>query len=305
MRLLLAGLLAAVLAGGCAGRRALPYVSLDDVAPLAAPVAAPVRDAEKPLRVAIAPVITPQEDMMNFQPLLDYLEKRLGRPVRFVPTRTYEEINERMKFGGVDVALVCSYAYVVGHQDGAMDLLAAPVIDGKRTYNSLIIVRADSRARGLGDLRGKAFASSDPLSYSGRLAVTHMLWRQGETPESFFSRYIFTYSHANSVKAVAAGVVDGAAVDSAVFVHFLRDHPAYARRVRVIARSEETGILPFVVRPGLEPALKAGLEAAFLEAHLDPGGRAALSRVDIDRFLPGDDGAYDNIRRMVREMRGS
>lgn len=299
--LLLIVLCSALLAG-CSRRSSLPYVILGEVEPVASR-ALPERGTAKPLRIAIAPVITPRDDLMSYQPLFAYLEERLGMPVQYVQTQTYAEINERMKFGEVDVALVCSYSYVVGHEDGIMELLAVPVIDGATSYASHIIVPDDSRATKIGDLRGRSFAFTDPLSYSGRLAVTYMLWESGWKPEEFFSRHIYTYSHANSIKAVAARAVDGAAVDSVIYSRFLKTNPEHARQVRVIASSPPTGMLPFVVRPGLDGQLKDKLRRAFLEADRDTRGREALRRLDVDRFVPGDDRAYDNIRRMVQEMR--
>lgn len=257
----------------------------------------------EPLRMAVAPAITPRERLYAFCPLLDYLGARVGRLVRYVPVRTYAEINEMMKLGSVDPALVCDYPCVPGQEEGYMDLLAIPQIRGKVKYRSSVIVPADSDARSLEDLRGKSFAFSDPLSFAGRLAPTYMLWKMGTTPESFFGRTVFTYSHAYSVRAVARHLVDGAAVDSVVLDYLVQEKPEYNRLVRVITSSPESGMLPLVVRPGLEREIKERLREIFLNAHRDPSGRAALRALEVDRFVPGDDRAYDVIRRRLVEMR--
>ena len=65
------------------------------------------------------------------------------------------------------------------------------------------IVARDSPVRRFEELRGKRYAFSDPLSNSGHLVPVYMLVRAGETPERFFKRYIFTYSHSANVEAVA------------------------------------------------------------------------------------------------------
>lgn len=291
-----------LLLGGCSPQGSLPFVDLSVRSAPPARGETPGGSAE-PLRFAVAPVITPRERLNAFYPLLEYLSERLGRPVRYVPARTYAEINEMMKFGSVDLALVCDYPYVLGQEEGYMELLAIPQIRGKVRYRSVVIVPADSPAKRVEDLRGKSFAFSDPISFAGRLAPTYMLWQRGTTPESFFGRTIFTYSHANSIRAVARHLVDGAAVDSVVLDFMVGENPDLARQVRVIAESPESGMLPVVVRPKLDPALRERLRQVLLGVHRDPEGQAALATLAVDRFVPGDDGAYDVVRRMLAEMR--
>ncbi len=286
--------------GGCGRSREVPFVDLSS----REPAPAPELSAEAPpLRLAVAPVITPRENLNSFRPLVDYLSKNLGRPVEYVRTQTYVEINEMMKYGAVDVALVCSYPYVLGKEEGYMELLAFPQIEGKVSQSTYIIVPADSQATALEDLRGKSFAFTDPLSFSGALVPTYLLWQRGETPQGFFGRTVFTYSHANSVKAVARHLVDGAAVESAVYSYLMKAEPDYRDRVRVITVLPGLDTLPLVVRPDLSPELKERLRQLFLRAHEDPEGRQALEVLHVERFQPASDTVYEPIRNMVREMR--
>ncbi len=297
---LLVAALSALLVTGCRAA-ALPRVDLSHRS-----METPRRDeltGVPPLFIAVAPVITPRENLNTFKPLIDYVSKRLGRPVKYVPTQTYAEINEMMKYGAVDVALVCSYPYVLGREEGYMELLAFPQIAGEVTHSTYIIVPADSAVRSLADLRGKSFAFTDPLSYSGRIVPTYMLWKMGETPEGFFRRTVFTYSHANSVKAVARHIVDGAAVVSAVYSYLLDKEPEYRDKVRIIATLPRTDTLPLVVRADLPADLKEQLRELFLTAHQDPAGREALAALRVERFQPPDDKVYDVIRAMIKEMR--
>lgn len=284
---------------GCGSSSALPFLDLS-VRPPVKPAASP--SASAPLRVAVAPVITPRENLYSYEPLVKYLSKKIGRPVQYIRTQTYAEINEMMKFGAVDVALVCSYPYLIGKDGGYMELMAFPQIGGEVTHSSYIIVPADSPSQTLEDLRGKSFAFTDPLSYSGRIVPTYMLWKIGETPEGFFGRTVFTYSHANSIKAVARQIVDGAATESAVYNYLVQDDPEYLNKVRIIATLPKTDTLPLVVRPGLDPKLKEQVRRAFLNAHEDPEGRRALDALLVERFRPGEDAAYDVIRRLLKEM---
>lgn len=257
-----------------------------------------------PLRVAIAAVVSPQATFETYAPLLDYLSQRLDRPVQLIQRGTYAEINELIRTGGADVAFVCGGAYVEGQHEFGMELLAAPQVRGETAYFSYLIVPRDSDVQSLADLRGKRLAFSDPLSNSGYLALLWSLHEIGETPEIFFASTTFTYSHDNSIRAVADHLVDGAAVDSLVYEFTIARDPAYSSRTRIIAKMGPFGIPPIVVNPQIDESLRAQLQNALLTMNEDEKGRAALDALMIDRFVLVDDSAYDSIRQMAAILRG-
>ena len=63
--------------------------------------------------------------------------------------------------------------------------------NGVPYYHGYIIVSKTSSAESLADLRGKTFAFSDPLSYSGYIALAYILEKMHQTPDSFFHSYSF------------------------------------------------------------------------------------------------------------------
>jgi phosphonate transport system substrate-binding protein len=252
----------------------------------------------------VAGVVSPKETFKTYQDLLQYLGARLDRPVELVQRKTYAEVNDLVRDGGIDLAFVCSQAYVQGQQDFGMEALAAPEVRGQSLYYSYVIVPADSPAAGFDDLRGKVFAFTDPDSNTGRLVPTYLLQQRGLTPESFFHKVVYTYSHDNSIKAVADKLVDGAAVDSLVYDYTAAHDPALAARTRIILRSEPFGAPPVVVNPALAPDLKRRLLEVILGMHEDPRGRAILDGLMIDRFVVPDQSSYESIREMLRKVRG-
>ena len=267
-------------------------------------VAAERAPGKLPLRVAVAAVISPKATFDTYSPLLDYLARRLDRPVELLQRPTYAEINELLRTGQADVGFVCGGAYVEGEREQYLELLTVPEIDGATTYRALIIVPADSPANTFADLRGRRFAFTDPLSNSGRLYVQYFLAQMDETPESFFGETIYTYSHDNSVHAVAQGIVDGATVDSLVYDALLKLEPNLADQLRLVHRSPGFGNPPVVVHPELADDLKATLRQALLEMHSDPQGRQALAPLYVTRFVSSDAESYEDIRRMAAEVRG-
>lgn len=253
---------------------------------------------EGSIKIAVGGMITPREGFAYYKRFLDYIEKKTGRPVEFVDREDYAEINNLVKKGDVDAAFVCGGPYVDGHKEFGMELLAAPVSYGDSVYYSYIIVHKDSPITDLEGLRGKTFAFTDPLSNTGKLVPTYMLAMMNETPESFFSKFIFARTHDKSIRAVAMSIVDGAAVDSLIWEYAQRINPEFSSQTKIIKKSPPYGIPPVVVKAGLDSELKNKLKEIFLNAHKDPEGIEILKGMMIDRFVEINDSAYDSIREM-------
>jgi phosphonate transport system substrate-binding protein len=254
--------------------------------------------SEKNIRIAVGGMVTPKEGLAYYKHFLDYIGEKLGRHVSFVDREDYAEINALLREGSIDAAFVCSGPYVDGHKDFGLELLVAPQAYGETVYYSYIIVAKDSTIRDFEGLRGKRFAFTDPLSNSGKLVPTFMLARMNETPDTFFQSYVFTKTHDNAIKAVARGVVDGAAVDSLIWEYSNRTNPEFTSKTRIIKKSPPYSIPPVVVPPSLEPGLKEKLRQIFLNAHTDTKGSEILKNMMVDRFVVVDDRAYDSIREM-------
>lgn len=253
-----------------------------------------------PLRIAVAAMISPEETVGAYQELLDHIGARLGRPVELKQRRTYQEVNDMLGTGKLDAAILCSGPYVHARRQYGIELLAVPVVNGSPTYHSYIIVPSASRASSLADLKGKRFAYTDPLSTSGRLYPVYALMQAGHRPATFFAKTFFTYSHDNSIEAVAEGLADGAAVDSLIYDYLRRIRPELVARTRVIQQSPPLGAQPVGVPRALDPALKQRLTGVFLGLDQDPVAQPILRKLGVDRFVQGDDRWYASIREMLK-----
>jgi phosphonate transport system substrate-binding protein len=257
-----------------------------------------VTHEKNPLRIAVGAMITPKEGFAYYRHLLDYIGEELKRPVEFVDKENYAEINELLKTGNLDAAFVCSGPYVEGHDEFGLELVVSPQAYGETVYYSYIIVNIDSPAESFKELRGKKFVFTDPKSNTGKLVPTYMLAKMNETPDSFFKEYRYTYAHDKSIKAVAHGLADGAAVDSLIWEYTNKINPEITSRTRILLKSPPYGIPPFVVSSGTDTETKKQLREILLNIHNDEKGRKILKGMMIDKFVPVDDSAYDSIREM-------
>ena len=257
------------------------------------------------IRVAIASVVSPKESYKYYEDMIQYISQKIGGSVKIEERKSYQEINDLIKNNEIDFAFVCGGAYIDGNTEFGMKLLVVPIVNNNATYNSYIIVQNESNYSDLTDLRGKKFAFSDPLSNSGKLYPAYRLYLLNETPDSFFGKddqgknnWFYTYSHDNSIIAVAQKLAEGAAVDSLVYQYMKETHPEIIAKTRIIEISPPFGIPPIVVSKDIDPFLEKKLRSIFLDMSNDEEGKRILANVKIDRFMQINDYAYDSIREM-------
>lgn len=284
---------------GCQSTANLPQVSLkssDQMLTNPKPL-----ENKDVLRVGVSSVLSPRETIESYSAFTEYLQKKVGRPVQLVQRQSYQEINDLVKNQEVDVAFICSGAYVVGKKDN-LEMLAVPEVNGKSTYQSYIIVNANSLVRQFNDLESQIFGFTDPISFSGTIAPTYMVTQLKTSPKDLFGRVIYTYSHDNSIKAVLDNVVDAAGVDSLVYQYTVAKDPTLASRLRIIEKSPEVGNPPVVINKNIDPYLKTALQEAILQMDSDPLGKQALKALMYDRFVMPNAKAYEPIEIMVNAI---
>ena len=303
----IAGFLAACLvallalgAGGCSQDSGPATVDFSKTLPVTRP--APHSGEAGTLRGAVAAMISPRETFIHYRQLLDYLAKKSGKDLEFVQRKTYEEISELLGKGEVDLAFICSGPYASTKARYGFVPLAVPEVQKNTSYRAYLIVNQNSPFNKLQDLKGQTFAFTDPDSNTGKLVPTFWLAQLNLRPETFFKEIIYTYSHDNSILAVARGLVAGATVDGLVWEYYQATNPVFTSKTRIIKKSEAYGIPPLVASRHLPAAERERLQQTLLSMHQDPEGRKILAELLIDRFLPLQEEWYEPIRSMQRDL---
>jgi phosphonate transport system substrate-binding protein len=288
--------LLAMSAGGCSTDPDQVTVDFSKTLPLARPTHHASEAGT--LRGAVAAMISPRETFIHYRQLLAYLARKSGKDLEFIQRKTYGEINELLGKGEIDLAFICSGPYVSAKSRYGFIPLAVPEVQGSTFYQSYLIVNRNSTFHGLSNLKGHSFAFTDPESNSGKLVPTFWLAELNQRPETFFSKVIYTYSHDNSILAVARGLVDGATVDGLVWEYFQTTNPGFTSGTRIIKKSKPYGIPPLVASRQLPAAERQRLQQALLTMHQDPEGKKILAELLIDRFLPLKEEWYGPIQSM-------
>ncbi|VAX26790.1 ABC transporter, substrate-binding protein (cluster 12, methionine/phosphonates) [hydrothermal vent metagenome] len=250
----------------------------------------------KSLNVAISTMISPKKTFYLYENLLRYIEGKVGIPIKLKQRKTYKEVNDLLEEGKLDFAYVCSGAYVVAKRKFPLKILAVPVIDGKTYYQAYIIVSKSSGITKFEELRDKSFAFSDPLSNTGYKYVVKILKDIGTKPDDYFSKTIFTFAHDYSIQAVARGLVDGATVDGLVYDFLKINNPKRVKDVKIIRKSPDFGIPPFVYAPSTNPDLIRKIQNILIGMDKDKKGKKILNKLQIEKFVKVDPDIYNSIQ---------
>ncbi|MCP5368048.1 MAG: PhnD/SsuA/transferrin family substrate-binding protein [Hyphomicrobiales bacterium] len=204
---------------------------------------------------------------------------------------------------GLLLAQTCGLPYV-SRLRGTVRLVATPAYAAAgcagSDYCSIVVVRGDDPAADLAALRGRRAAYNDPGSQSGHAALCRAvapLARDG----AFFAAAVRTGAHLDSLRAVAGGAADVAAVDAVCWALARRHHPEVTERLRVLARTPATPGLPLVTAAARPDAEVAALRAALDAAAADPALAVVRDALLITGFEVRGDGDYEAIARGLRE----
>jgi len=150
-------------------------------------------------------------------------------------------------------------------------------------YRSAVVVRADSVANSLHDLRGGRCAVNDLTSNSGM-----NLLRAEIAPlaggKTFFKSVLVTGSHLASVEAITQDEADIAAIDCVTWAHLQRWRSGLTDRLRVLTWTVRSPGLPLITSLGTSPSQVAALRAALDDVAGDPELREVRETLLLEGF---------------------
>jgi ABC-type phosphate/phosphonate transport system substrate-binding protein len=191
----------------------------------------------------------------------------------------------------------CGLPYV-RHLRGRVALVGAVHYDlpdcAPGAYRSRVVVRSDDPAERLEDLRGRTLAMNSGESQSGAGALRGLLAPLGPG-DRFFGCVLTTGAHLRSIRAVAEGLADAAAVDAVTF-ELARRHVPAAAGLRVLLSTPETPGLPLVTRKnGPAETIREAVAQA-----VDDVGAEVRSALLLRGVVPRRDEDFDGIAAVDR-----
>lgn len=230
------------------------------------------RQTIKEVRFGVSSAENEAAAIARNQPMVDYLAKKLGVPVKIYRVSDYAGLVEAMRADQLEFSRFGPAVYSLGRRvlgDKLQPLFRDVDNNGQEGYFSVVVVRADSPYKSVADLKGKNFAFADPNSTSGYAFPSYYLRKQGFDPQSHFGGSVFSGSHDNSVLALVRGQFDGVATyqvneNSGVVQRLALRGMIPAGATRVIWTSPLIPASPFSTRANLPQGLKNEFVAAMM-----------------------------------------
>ena len=162
--------------------------------------------------------------------------------------------------------------------------LGAPVYDapgcGGATHRAFFVVRDESPARQLADLRGSVFLLNSAVSNSGMNLPRRALAEIADG-KPIFRQVIETGGHPASLDRLLRGEGDVASIDCVTYAFWRHHRPEAAARVRVVSETPPSPSIPFVTSVATPPEIVAILRDALHRLGNEPRYAAARAGLKI------------------------
>ena len=258
---------------------------------------------EKTLLIGLIPEQNIFKQMERYQPLADFLSKKVGLTIRLTVLPRYGNIINHFVSTGMDGAFFGSFTYALAHEKLGVEVLARPVgLNGTSTYHGLIFVRKSSGIKSIQDMKGKRFAFVDKATTAGYLLPLAYFKEHGKNYKAFLKESYFTGTHEDAIFDVLNGKADIGAAKNTVYERLAASDDKIKKELVILKRSPDVPENGLAVRKDLEGPLKKKLKEALLTIHEDPEGGALLNVFGAQRFIETSDSDYRPVYLYAQEI---
>ncbi len=291
-------------------RRLLSILAASAIALFLVWPAACTTHAAPPLRFTGIPNQNTADLAAKYKPLAEYLSRKLGVPVEYVPSADYNASVDAFKNGDVLLAWFGGYT---GCQARAAVSGARAIACGKRdlAFKSYFIAHKDlglAKSEAFPTaLAGKKFTFGSASSTSGRLMPEYFIRQHtGKSPADFFgAEPSFSGGHDKTAALVQAGTFEAGALDYTVYDRLVAEGKIDPKVAQVVWVTPDYADYNFTVHPRLDEIHGAGFTQKLQDvltaiAGADLAVLAALDRPD--GLVPCDNATFEDLRRTATEI---
>ncbi|MCZ7657364.1 MAG: putative selenate ABC transporter substrate-binding protein [Xanthobacteraceae bacterium] len=241
----------------------------------------------------------------RFTRVADYLEKKLGLPVRYLPVKSYPAAVTAFTNNQVQLAWFGGFTGVQARRrvpgseaiaQGAEDI----------AFKSYVIANTRTGLKPSKEfpsgIAGKSFTFGSRASTSGRLMPEYFIRKAfaGRGPEEIFSRVGFSGDHSRTIQLVQSGAYEVGVLDFTVWDLEQKAGRIDASQVTVIWESPTYPDYQWTVRGDLDAVYGAGFKEQLRTALLAIEEPEILAQFGRSKFVPAKNSDYAPIEDVAR-----
>ena len=253
------------------------------------------------VHIGVVPALTITETIKQYQPIVDYLNRRLNINAQLMPRKDYVMVLEKMRNNEIDAAIMGSFiCYRAIKEIGAIPLVR-PERPGISTYEGVVFVRRDSGIKDIYGLKGKSFVYIDRNTSAGYVYPRFLLKEKGYNADTFFKEGIFAGKHDAAVLMVLNKKADGGAAKDDVYFRIEKENPRIKNEMKILhLSSAKFPDRTIVIRKGFDSALSKKIKEALITMNKDEEGRKALKEAGFDRYISTVIEDFRGLEKMLR-----
>lgn len=254
---------------------------------LLALVALPVQAADDGALVfGVFPYLSPRVMVEQFNPLKDYLEKSLGRPIELRSAKDYSSFIEGTTRGDYDFIFNApQLARLAQKREGYL-----PLAQTGHRLQIIAVTRKDSTVESLEDLHGQS------ISIGARMSMTHQIMRDELRKVGLELERDVNYLDTAYFSNVLQSVIRGDAIAGATDISLWHGAPAEERaELREFFRAKTVPGLILVGHPRLGNETLVTLQKALYAFNLTPEGRVYFDKTKLADFQPVDEATMESL----------
>ena len=236
---------------------------------------------DNPFNVLLVPADggTEEGTISDFKPIFNAISLATNYSFNIIVGQSYSAVVEGICSGLADFAWFGPVTYLQAKDKGCVELLAVEVRKGSSVYYSGIFTNNSNLSiNNLTDLYGKKVAFGDINSTSSFVFPMAMLVESGINPIKDLSKSQLTGSHANSLKALQAGIVDAAAASFNSYEKAVRQGSIIANEFKIIAKSDPIPNPPLAMSVNLPKIVKDTIRYEISQLHNNPNIKEGMLR---------------------------
>jgi phosphonate transport system substrate-binding protein len=256
--------------------------------------------AQQMFRITAIPDESPTELARKAEPLVKYLEGKLGMKVEYTPVTDYAAAVEALVNRKVDMAWFGGFTFVQAYHRSGGKVIPIVQREEDEKFRSVFIT-SDPAIKSLADLKGKDLSFGSQSSTSGHLMPRSFLLQAGLDPDKDLKRVAYSGAHDATVAAVASGKVQAGALNISVWEKLVADKKVDTDKVKVFYTTPPYYDYNWSVHADMPAATREKLSAALLALNKgDAQGKAILELQRATRFVPSKAEHYKGIEAAAK-----